>query len=435
MTITGHAHTPARVSALNIGLPHAVLTQRSWVWIRRGIMATAFLVAAQGVSTPALDTIGTGGWASGVSLERAGARLWLSPVTSILEQLALLPARCHIAIIASVVFAAFVFGAMRDLRMATWRSSLTQAVSWSVRALAIVIAVYLLGALVPWPMAALRHPADEVAVDFHSHTDRSHDGRWSFSAARNAEWHRSGGFDVAYLTDHADSAAASTVDLGSVRSPILLPGAEFSSAGAHVVRLGLARERSSALVLTAPFPPSAATRLRLAGTTISAVEAIDASPRGLQWSRDHPDAARAASAQLSAPLIAASNQHGWGRTAVAWTLLRLPGWHQNTAAELDERIRSLIRAGDTSRIRVIRRRGTEPLPALGSEAWVVPLFLVTVLRTLDQREVVVWLMWIWVPILGLLSRDLVVWRRGRLARSGEQDTPATRSVPSDREAA
>ena len=34
---------------------------------------------------------------------------------------------------------------------------------------------------------------DDLALDFHSHTNRSHDGWSLFTAARNRAWHEAGG--------------------------------------------------------------------------------------------------------------------------------------------------------------------------------------------------------------------------------------------------
>ncbi|NIQ58279.1 MAG: hypothetical protein GWN71_34530, partial [Gammaproteobacteria bacterium] len=36
--------------------------------------------------------------------------------------------------------------------------------------------------------------------------------------------------------------------------------------------------------------------------------------------------------------VAATNNHGWGRTAAAWTLMRIPGWEELTPDELSTAI-------------------------------------------------------------------------------------------------
>ncbi len=144
------------------------------------------------------------------TLYRSPLRLALSPVTSTLEGLSLLSARDHVAVVASLLLVLAVCGALRPVPAGatTWCARLLGALRYLCGGGCVLGAVYLAGALVPWPMAQLRLDSpDDVAVDFHSHTRSSHDGRWDFTLERNRAWHQDGGFDVAYVTDHADSAA------------------------------------------------------------------------------------------------------------------------------------------------------------------------------------------------------------------------------------
>ena len=64
--------------------------------------------------------------------------------------------------------------------------------------------------LSPRPMAGLKvSDPRTLRVDFHSHTNASHDARAAFTPARNRAWHTDGGFDVAYVSDHRTFAGAS----------------------------------------------------------------------------------------------------------------------------------------------------------------------------------------------------------------------------------
>lgn len=334
------------------------------------------------------------------TLYRSPLRLALSPVTSTLEGLSLLPAADHVAVVASILLLVAVYGAARTVPAGAtaWPARLRGCL-WYVGAGAFAIgSVYVAGALVAWPMAQLRlENADELAVDFHSHTLRSHDGRWDFTLERNRAWHADGGFDVAYVTDHADSAAVREWPVER-EAPILLEGAEFCSDGVHLVRLGRADDSTSVLILTTPFPEQSMARMQATGTRVAGVEAADASPRGLQWLTEPPAQLAEAVANPTLVPVSSSNLHGWGRTVAAWTVLRLPGWRANSPEELDQRIRALLRSGDHANVRIILRNSQRlAAGAHAVRALALPALAWSVLRTLDNREVAVWLAWLWAP--------------------------------------
>lgn len=337
------------------------------------------------------------------TLYRSPLRLLLSPVTSTLEGLSLLPAPDHIAVVASVVLLLVVWGAARAVPpgATSWRARLCGSLRYACLGWCAIGGVYLTGALVAWPMAQLRlDSSDELAVDFHSHTLRSHDGRWDFTLERNRAWHQGGGFDVAYVTDHADSAAVGEWPVEEHAGTILLEGAEFCSDGAHLVRLGRADDPTSVLVLTTPFPAASMARLQSTGTQVAGVEVADASPRGLQWLADPPPQLKEAAAMPSLVPISSSNLHGWGRTVAAWTILHLPGWRVNTPEELDQRIRTVLRSGDRADARIILRNSQRLAAGTHAErALALPVLAWSVLRTLDDAEVAVWLTWLWAPTI------------------------------------
>ena len=61
-------------------------------------------------------------------------------------------------------------------------------------------------------------------------------------------------------------------------------------------------------------------------------------------SRAHRHARRQAQPRARSP---ASDNHGWGRTAPGWTLLRIPGWRGMTGDSLSRRIEEVLRNGRT----------------------------------------------------------------------------------------
>ena len=163
------------------------------------------------------------------------------------------------------------------------------------------------------PMASVSIPdPDLVTVDFHSHTEASHDGRAGFDAERNREWHASAGFEVAYVTDHRTFDGA--LD-GAVRNPalsgegtVLLPGVELRDRDEHPILIGVDPRRMKitspdwkAAAVAAdggPAPPMLLLSMpgdilripfdETAGPVrIAGIEVSDGSPRGMaQSARD-----------------------------------------------------------------------------------------------------------------------------------------------------
>jgi hypothetical protein len=79
---------------------------------------------------------------------------------------------------------------------------------------------------------------DMAAVDFHSHTNASHDVRGTamarFNTSRNLKWHERAGFNAVFVTDHNTTAGLVPTEV-----PIALcRGREVSAWRAHIVLLG-----------------------------------------------------------------------------------------------------------------------------------------------------------------------------------------------------
>jgi hypothetical protein len=271
------------------------------------------------------------------------------------------------------------------------------------------------------PMASLTlGDRDLIAIDFHSHTDASHDGRPGFDAERNREWHSSSGFDAAYVTDHRtfDGALA-----GAERNPatagehtVLLPGVELRDGDEHPILIGVDPKRmkitspdwKGAAVAAdgGPAPPMLLLsmpgdilRIPMSMTTgavrVAGIEVADGSPRGMAQSARDRDAILALAGKLHLAIVSATDNHGWGRTPPAWSVMRISGWRAMTPAELDIAIRRTIITQGPRAIEVIARRiASAPRSKLDVALGGVAVALV-MMRTMSPTDRVSWIVWSW----------------------------------------
>jgi hypothetical protein len=271
-------------------------------------------------------------------------------------------------------------------------------------------------------------------VDFHSHTSASHDGRSDFDAERNREWHQSSGFNAAYVTDHrtldgALSAAERNPSLAGAGTT-LLPGVELRDADQHPILLGVDPVRMKItspdwqeaaveadggpvppiLILTMPGNIARVPIGEISGAIrLAGVEASDGAPRGMaQTERDRKEILALAD-KLHLALVAGSDNHGWGRAAPAWSVLRIPGWRGMTPGSLDIAIRATILARVPGTTEIIARR-TAASPSGKVETAVSGVAVgLSMLRTMNLRDRASWILWSWAG--GLLS--LIRARRNR----------------------
>ncbi|MGZ3572856.1 MAG: PHP domain-containing protein [Gemmatimonadaceae bacterium] len=284
---------------------------------------------------------------------------------------------------------------------------------------AVAITGIMLIAVRPMASLALADP-DLIAVDFHSHTDASHDGRPGFDPESNREWHSSSGFNAVYVTDHRTFDGA--LD-GLARNPeragertVLLPGVELRDGDQHPILLGVDPKRmritspdwKGAAVEADGGPAAPILLLSLPGNIgripasetdgpvrIAGVEAIDGSPRGMAQSARDQNAVIALAQARHLALVSASDNHGWGRTSPAWSVLRIPGWRDMTPSELDIAIRLTIISQGPRAVKVIARR-TVPSPRnrLEMAAGGIAVALV-MMRTMNVADRLSWVAWSW----------------------------------------
>lgn len=413
--------------------------RRDPAWI---VAALGMFYIAWGMVAPATPLHVTGVGAPAVRLQLPIEYLLLAPVTRLLDELTLLDDRQHLAIVWTLAVIVLAVALHTAWRTSCWVARMRAAARAAAVAFGVGVGVYVVGALVPRPMAQLvTSDADVAFVDFHSHTDRSHDGRWRFDAEANRAWHAAAGFHAAYVTDHQTMQAwqllAASGQLASSRaslreasvvggipstvSTVLLPGIESVVPGAHLNLLGVSSthlplfahrrnldtvqlasigvvDRPLAL-LTLPFDLG---RSLHRPPRIDAIELTNGAPKGLRFSREHRSRIVHLADSLNVPLVASSNHHGWGSTAVAWTAMRLPGWRRLSPLALDATIREAL-GTDADRIFVVERAG---LAAAGSPiglALTVPRLAWQAATMASVPERVISVAW--------LVAGLALWRR------------------------
>ncbi len=408
-------------------------------------------MAAGAPSRSPLVSAVTGEPLPGVSLELSPQYLLLSPVLGIWDALAVLSVTQHIAVLCGVS-SLFVLWRLFHFR-ATKPRGLLKGAALEALATALfaagVLLFYVAGALIPRPMAKL-HVADPeiVVVDFHSHTQSSHDGRRGFTAEDNRTWHWDAGFHLAYITDHdsvgAGVRAAMDNPLRAGEGTVLLPGREVVYRRQHVVVLGTRDPRAITLsadngsgpfgadarcpqwpllvqtipadLSLVPFPLSDCPD---GAGGVAAVELLNGAPRGLgQSDRERERILRIADT-LDIAVVAASNLHGWGRTASGWSLLRIPGWRAMTPEHVGDRIEETIRDQGRDAVDVVAYRRPVRLRE-GMAVASLPLwFAVDLVTRLSRLERLVWLAWIMAG-LGLTTRRR---RRNRVQSAGSLRSP------------
>lgn len=360
-----------------------------------------------------------------VHLVRPFSYVALAPLSDVLDTLTLLSARQHIAVVLGLLG---LWALWRFARSRGTRRRLPLDIVSLVTLLAAVAAADAAAAYLPRPMAYLASvDPDLLRIDFHSHTKGSADAHQSFSAERNREWHRAGGYDVAYVTDHATLAEG---ERGLAKDPptgrdgvILLPGIEVSWDGEHVGLLG--SERTSRGVLEAglhdldqrglttasrrgasapiviwnhPRDPRLEKLPFASGATSAGVRAIEISngaPHGMDLIRQKRQQIVALARRHNLALTSGTDNHGWGYAAPNWTLLRLRHWRGLSHDELATRIGTAIREGGFRATDVVERTTVDPgtsTAALAASVLMVPW---RVLTTLSAGERLMWIVWTW----------------------------------------
>jgi hypothetical protein len=356
----------------------------------------------------------------GVSLTLPASYIALSPLSRILDSLTLLSNPQTIAVFVSLAVIVIVAAALKRSRGRPAWKRIALGLGGLLVTFAVVEAA---AAFMPRPMARLSVVGpDIVVVDFHSHTGASHDVWKSFTVERNREWHRSGGFDVGYISDHVNFEGAVAA---RVRNPRLAgQGTSLLMAveGRYhriisTIMLGLTENDTALLnrrgnllpgrtaLGRTPLTIVALPNRNLDSVTVEsldslprfvAIELVDAAPRGLGQLDKEEAKVRDIAARLRLVLVAASNNHGWGRTVAAWNLLRIPGWRSLPPDSVGILIERRLETRDPDAVSIVKR--TRPRlhgPALAAT---LPVLGYQIVGSLTLPERIVWLVWLWLPI-------------------------------------
>ncbi|MEX2152410.1 MAG: hypothetical protein WD825_03675 [Gemmatimonadaceae bacterium] len=430
-----HSHSPKRIRDGDAtALPQPWSRRIPWT----PVVISILVVLSSGLAVQPVRDARTLTDVAEAYLLRPMTYVAIAPLSNVLDTLSLLSGRQHIALVLGVIVLFALRRLVRALRDgATWRAHL---VATALLVVGIVVA-YVAAAVLPRPMASLvTDNANILRVDFHSHTSASHDGRGGWGAEHNRAWHRDGGYDAAYVTDHA---TVSEAERGMANNPnpagggvTLLQGIEVTWSGEHVAILGAERRyrglltpnlrdvdeqglllgsliqtREPVVIWNHPkdltrLPPASGPRT--AG--VRGIEISNGSPPGADKIRPKRQAIVALAERAGLAMMGGSDYHGWGRTAPAWTLVRIFGWRGMNADSLDQQIERVVRESGARGTRVVERRVADPgsrNTALALTVLSVPLRMLT---TLSNDERLVWLIWTW------LIAATVWWVRRRRAR-------------------
>ena len=369
---------------------------------------------------PIRDAV-NGGLVIDARLERSLGYTVVGPLSGLLDAMTLFTVG---QIIAFTLWSLGLYAVARFVRRRHAAVSIGREAFYAVSAFVALLLVYAAAAVLPRPMAQLIITrSDVIAVDFHTHTGYSHDGRPGWSAADVRDWHAAAGYNAAYITDHAtfdgvkDALPLDTTVAG--QGFTLLPGLEAFYHGEHVNILNagvrfkgtttadMRTVDDQALLMASQFPGLEPVLIETIPGDLSmmipapgpgapgvrAIEIVDGSPRGMSQARRSHDLIVHLADSLNLALVAGSDNHGWGKTAPGWTLIRVPEWRGLGPDVLAKEIERVIRQAGRAGTHVVERTtaGARPIDV----AVTLPAVLWTVMRTLSSGERFAWLVWIW----------------------------------------
>ncbi|MGH7547468.1 MAG: hypothetical protein ACREMM_04755 [Gemmatimonadales bacterium] len=379
--------------------------------IALALLALVLLSALQ--SLPPLVDVRTGVPPAEAELVRPTAYTVLAPVSNVLDALTFLSLERAQAFLLGWVVGLALWGA---LRRGTPRQRLGRAL---VGPLGILAAG---GAAVALPRPIPRLVTGDSAVtviDYHAHTEASHDGRPGWTAERLAAWHAAQGFQASYVTDH------NKIFTGPVETPIrLLPGVEWSVYRQHIVALGAvaaidrgpySRDTRSMLSLFAALHRQGALGIAslpeywrnhwsnlddFVADSVDGFEILNCAPKAIGFPSSLRDRVLRLAAQHDLLVVGASDNHGWGKVTCVWNLSR-PSAHGYATNHVVARPIAVVQ-GDW-----------QPWTAAYTQPWLM-------LRSLSWSERSSWITWILViliyrtvprrqgdrPGIGILARSL-----------------------------
>jgi hypothetical protein len=389
-------------------------------------LGTLLVLAGQAFrfSSPFRDAV-SGVSPEGISLIYPWSYILLAPFSGLADLWTFNSPLQHVAwgiLLVSAYWAARPFGA--------WQ----KAILYYPAYILLLVSFLAWGALFPRPTARITFAnRNLLAVDFHSHTSKSHDGRRFppvYTPLRNIQWHDRQGYGAGFLTDHnlftgVEEARKISASGGVYRS---MAGEELSLHDAHIVSVGNSERidntkytdgleglrrfletsessYNSLSILSLPeYWKHHWSRLEeIIQWGADGVELENSAPQALRF----PDSSKKRVVELARKynlfMVGVSDSHGWGSATYAWSIMNIPGHAKMTAPQLEAEILNVLKRDRFNAVRVLTRRKTSPVKPM--ELLVEPLSgLWTLFRTLTPALAVSWTAWIW-----LLA--FLVWRR------------------------
>ena len=322
--------------------------------LRRHPVAIALVVLLLATAihplSPLVDAV-TGSAPGDADLDRPILYVMFAPLSNTLDALTFFSlARAEWAV-AVWILALAAWGALRRSETPlTWRRRVVRALIGP----GVLILLAIAAVLMPRPVPRLTTDGVGTVIDYHAHTNASHDGRPGWSLAELAEWHERQGFEATYVTDH------NVVYDGSLPVPpdisiSLLPGVEWSVYRQHVVAIGpvealprdsfgestarmvrifAAIERQGALSI-ASLPEYWRNHWDDLGPFVVAgvdgFEIVNCAPKALGFPPDRRRQVLALAGSHDLVVVGASDNHGWGRVTCVWNVSRpgAQGFHTN----------------------------------------------------------------------------------------------------------
>ena len=389
---------------------------RRYAW---PIAITALLIVGWAAAAPPVRDAVSRLPVTGAHLVRPLGYIAIAPLSDTLDAMSLLSVPQLIAFTVSLILA---FAAWRLIRLRGAKADRWCEFCAALRAFLVYALLVIFAAVLPRPMAALRMDDENLVIfDIHSHTNYSHDARATFTVEANRAWHRDAGFDVAYITDHRCFDGAAEGERGNPKragdGTVLLSGIELPPDQIHVIELeppdaaapdGLlerwcVRAKAGRPLSTPPVRiqtiPEDLNRIPLGPAGgLGAIELVDGAPRGIAQAQRDRRTLLSISAMHRLAVVAGSNNHGWGRTAVAWNVMHVHQWRLQSPDSVGAQIEMRIRAERAQAVQVVERRSPDGATLLGL-VLTLPAVIVNLMRTISPAERIAWLAWTWALVL------------------------------------
>lgn len=314
-------------------------------------LTLAGLVLAGAVwQVPPLVDVVTGAPPGDAELTRPLLYVVLAPLSNVLDSLTFLSLGRAEALL---VVWAIALAALGWLRAGKWSDAgtLRRRIGLALLGPSLVVVFAAATVLLPRPVPRLSVADSSVTVlDYHAHTEASHDGRHSWTADDLGRWHAAQGFTASYVTDHNTVFSRPSRTPADRRSIPLLPGVEWSVYRQHVVALGPVRrldpgrygsDTPRMLALFAELHREGALGIAslpeywrnhredldaFVAAGVDGFEIVNCAPKAIGFAAPDRRDVIGLAARHDLLVTGASDNHGWGAVTCVWNV-SVPGGH------------------------------------------------------------------------------------------------------------